>query len=156
MLSRFFGKSEAGYKSLIETATNTIVVFASLNRIIIWNPAAVKMFGYLPSEAVVSSFVQLLIPDEYADRLSCNPGSSLYLETDSDFNNPLDIVVRRKDLSTYPAKIVLYRYSVTKSRVCTGIIRDLNEAQTGRSDEKGKRGSVVFCAQDQSHQRMDP
>jgi len=133
MLSRFFDELEAGYKSLIETATDAIVVFDSLNRVIIWNPTAEKMFGYSPSEAV-------------ADSLSCNPGSSLNPETDSAAQNPLDIIVRRKDLSTFPAEITLSRHRVAGSWVCTCIIRDLSQSANGRKRQSGRaRIGCVLC-----------
>ena len=144
MLSRFFDELEAGYKSLIETATDAIVVFDSLNRVIIWNPTAEKMFGYSPSEAVGSFFVQLVIPEEYADSLSCNPGSSLNPETDSAAQNPLDIIVRRKDLSTFPAEITLSRHRVAGSWVCTCIIRDLTECKRAETTIRESEDRLRF------------
>jgi PAS domain-containing protein len=59
-LSRFFGEAEVGYRMLVETAIDAIVVFDQDYRIIIWNPSAEKMFGYTKDETSGLSFTKLI------------------------------------------------------------------------------------------------
>lgn len=124
-LGRFFSEAEAGYKSLIETATDAIVVFDSSDRVIVWNRAAENMFGYGEREALGSSFFSLAIPDEYVARIKNNFRTPAANDTDQDTHNSMEILARRKDGSTFPAEIALSRHPVAGTWASTGIIRDI-------------------------------
>ncbi|MEN6341164.1 MAG: PAS domain S-box protein [Methanospirillum sp.] len=58
MLASFF--AEAGYRELVETAGDAIVVLDPALRVLIWNTAAEQLFGYTPDEAIGLTFSSLL------------------------------------------------------------------------------------------------
>ena len=127
MLSRFFGEAEMSYRTLIEAATDAIVVFDSADRVIVWNRAAWKMFGYTSAEAIGLSFFQMVIPDEFTDAVKSNflaPGTP---EADSSAHKSVEITARRKDRSSFPVELALSRHMVAGAWVSTCIIRDLTE-----------------------------
>lgn len=128
MLSRFFGESEASYKTLVESATDAIVVFDSSYRVIVWNPAAEKMFGYSQIEAIGSSFLTLVIPDEYLDIIR------RFSETDQTLKKSTEIVTRRKDGGTLPVEMTSSRHSVAGVSIITCIIRDLTERKKAEEE----------------------
>jgi PAS domain S-box-containing protein len=126
-LSRFFSDAEAGYKSLVETATDAIVVVDAADRVIIWNRAAEKMFGYSGTEAVGSNFTELLVPDESAgviENIFRSSGSSGAGSAD---RLPVEITVRRKDGITFPAEMTVSRHMTGGLGVSSCIIRDLTD-----------------------------
>lgn len=125
MLARFFGEAETSYKSLVETATDAIVVVDSDERVIVWNRAAEKMFGYTLAEATGSSFIQLAIPDEFASVIRSNSGSLITPESDLAVHKPVEILARRKDGSAFPLEMSLSRHLVAGMWVSTCILRDL-------------------------------
>lgn len=125
MLSRFFSESEANYKSLVETATDAIVVHDSTHRIIVWNRAAEEMFGYSQSEVLGSSFIHLVIPDEFTDNIKNKLKEPAISGTSLREHKPIEISVRRKDGSTFPVELSLSRHLISGSWVNTCIIRDL-------------------------------
>ena len=127
MLSRFFDETEAGYKTLIELASDAIVVFDSTDQVIVWNMAAEKMFGYTSAEATGSSFFQLVIPDEFTGIVKNNFKSPVSPEPDSTLQKSVEIMTRRKDGSTIPVELALSRHTVAGMLVSTCIIRDLTE-----------------------------
>jgi PAS domain S-box-containing protein len=146
VLSRFFGEAETSYKTLVETATDAIIVFDSDDRVIVWNGAAEKMFGYSHSEAIGSSFIKLAIPDEFADLIKCGSASTAIPETDSTVHNPIEIAARRKDRSTFPIELAISRHMVAGTRVCTCIIRDLTDRKKAEEAicESEEKYSLIY------------
>ncbi|RPI38988.1 MAG: PAS domain S-box protein [Methanoregulaceae archaeon] len=132
-LSRFFSNAEAGYKSLIETATDAIVVFDADDRVIVWNRAAETMIGYSESEALGSSFTQLAVPDESAGIIKNNFRSHGIPGAGSAVQKPVGCMIRRKDGSAFPAEVSSSRHMVGRTEVSTSIIRDLTDRM--RADE---------------------
>jgi PAS domain S-box-containing protein len=140
-LSRFFSNAEAGYRSLVETATDAIVVFDSEDRVLVWNRAAETMFGYSSREAIGSSFFALAIPEESAGVIKTNFRSNETPREEPGVRKPVEITVRRKDGSTFPAELTLSRHVAAGTEVSTCIIRDLTarlraEAAIRESEER--------------------
>ena len=127
MLSRFFGEAETSYRALIETATDAIAVFDSADRVIVWNRAAERMFGYTPAEATGSSFFLMVIPDEFTTVVKSNFRGPVPPHADPALQKPVEITARRKDGSTFPVELALSQHMVGDTRVSTCIIRDLTE-----------------------------
>jgi PAS domain S-box-containing protein len=127
MLSRFFRAAETNYKTLIETATDAVVVFDLIDRVIVWNPAAEMMFGYASAEAIGSSFFQLVVPEEFTGTVKNYFRIPVLFRADSTLHIPVEITVRRKDGSTFPVELSLSRHMVSGIWVITYIIRDISE-----------------------------
>ncbi len=134
ILARFFGESEASYRSLVETATDAIVVHDSAHQIIIWNRAAEEMFGYSQSEALGSSFIRLVIPDEFADVIKNRYKSPATSGTGLPEHTSVEISARRKDGSMFPVELALSRQMVAGSWVTTCIMRDITRRK--QTEEK--------------------
>lgn len=132
--SRFFGESETSYKTLVETATDAIVVFDSADRVTVWNGAAEKMFGYSRSEAIGSSFIQLAITDEFTDIIKNADRSPATLETDFTIHKSVEIAARRKDGSILPVELALSLHMVAGTWVNTCIMHDLTERKTAEQE----------------------
>lgn len=126
MLGVFFSNAEAGYQALVEAATDAIVVFDATDRVIVWNGAAEKMFGYSRDEAIGSSFIHLAIPEEYAGAVRCE-GSTTTPDGDLPASKTLEILARRKDRGTFPAELTVSRRHIAGTWVCTSIIRDITD-----------------------------
>jgi PAS domain S-box-containing protein len=134
MLSRFFGDAATSYRALIETATDAIVVFDSADRVIVWNRAAEKMFGYTLAEATGSSFLQRVIPDEFTTIIKSNFRGPVPPHADSALQKSMEITARRKDGSTFPMELALSRHRVGDTWVSTCIIRDLTERKKAEKE----------------------
>jgi PAS domain S-box-containing protein len=90
---------DLGIGSLFERVRDAVVVaYAKTQRIILWNPAAEKMFGYSPSEALEMR-VEALVPGSLKARHRA--GIARYAETGHgpliDSDTPLDLPALRKD-----------------------------------------------------------
>ncbi|MGB8309274.1 MAG: PAS domain S-box protein [Methanoregula sp.] len=127
MLSRFFGESETNYKTLIDTATDAIVVFDSEDRIIVWNRAAEKMFGYTSAEATGSSFFHRVIPDEFTNVVKNSFPNPEPPETRFPTPKSVEISARRKDGNLFPLELACSWNLVAGTWISTCILRDLTE-----------------------------
>ena len=56
--------SESKFRSLAQTASSAIITANSKGEIVLWNPAAEKMFGFLTDE-IIGSKLSVIIPERY-------------------------------------------------------------------------------------------
>jgi PAS domain S-box-containing protein len=119
-------ESEQRLRAIFETAVDGIVTIDDRGLITSFNPAATKMFGYLPHE-VVGLNVSLLMPEPYSDehdRFLAN-----YLKTGERriIGIGREVAGRRKDGSLFPIDLAVSETKVGERRVFTGIVRDISE-----------------------------
>jgi len=121
-------RREAHLQSILDTVPDATVVIETDGRIVSFNAAAVRQFGYEPGEAVGRN-VSMLMPapyreqhDTYLDR---------YLKTGEKRIIGIDRVVvgRRKDGSTFPMKLAVGQMQSGDKTYFTGFIRDLTERE---------------------------
>jgi len=63
-LAGFFQELETNYQLLVDAATDAIVSLDSSGRVLLWNPAAERMFGYSKEEAAGSRLSDLILSDD--------------------------------------------------------------------------------------------
>ena len=90
---------DLGFGTLFESIRDAVIVAeANTQRIVLWNPAAEKMFGYSTSEALELR-VEALVPENLKD--DHRAGIARYAETGQgpyiDSDNPLELPALKKD-----------------------------------------------------------
>lgn len=117
---------EAQLRSLLETAPDAAIVIDAGGRIVTFNGAAERQFGYAAAEALGQN-VRMLMPDPYRETHDGHverhmaTGEKRVIDTDR------VVVGRRKDGSTFPARISLGKVVIDGDTFFTGFIRDLTE-----------------------------
>ncbi len=119
-------EKEARLRAIVDNAGDGIITIDQQGRIETFNPAAARMFHYLPQQ-VIGEDIRLLMADEFhADATQIlskfaegkmRPGSRI----------GLDITARREDGSTFPAELVVSEMRMAGQRGFNGIVRDLTE-----------------------------
>ena len=125
VIANFFADAEQSYKQLVETASDAIVTFDEDYRVLMWNSAAEKMFGYRRDEAIGSSF-----PD-----LATDGRDIAVIKNDDDgisgsqvrVLEPVEIIARRKDGTLFPVELTISRRMQDGRLIRTCILRDLTE-----------------------------
>lgn len=115
-------------KSILDTVPDATVVIDSEGRMVTFNTAAVRQFGYSPEEAIGEN-VSMLMPSPYREQ---HDGYlQRYHRTGEKRIIGIDrmVVGRRKDGSTFPMKLAVGETRSDDRHFFTGFIRDLTERE---------------------------
>jgi PAS domain S-box-containing protein len=127
MVSGYFMDAEAGYRSLVETATDAIISYDQEQRIILWNAGAERIFGYTKAEAIGAPFYTMLVPEEsVASVKTITSISELSPEEAAKFSNVIEIEAGKKDGGHLPVEIYAFTRKLATGLVSTCIIRDIS------------------------------
>ena len=117
---------EQHYRSVTESASDAIVSADDDNRIIGWNAAAERLFGFSEREIVGRSLDEI-IPNKFQQHHSLGVRQALQGEPLA-IGRVLEVAGRRKDGSEFPLELSLAQWENTQGRHCfTGILRDIAE-----------------------------
>lgn len=134
--------SELKIRSLVQSATDAIIVADSRGKIILWNQAATSIFGWRPEE-VLGKSLTLLMPPRYRKK---------HLESLERVNKTgkskiigkiVELTGLRKNGEEFPLEISLSTWRVNNEPFYSGIIRDISqrkefEEELKRSNEELK------------------
>ena len=119
-------EKEARLRAIVDNAGDGIITIDDNGRIETFNPAAARMFGYLPQQMVGEDFRRLLRTDFHAEAASFLQrfavGEGL---AGSQLN--LEMVGLREDGSHFPAELVVSEMRLNGRRGSNGMLRDLTE-----------------------------
>ncbi|QIN81618.1 PAS domain S-box protein [Rubrobacter tropicus] len=124
--TRSLEESEARNRALVETASDAIVSFGRDAKILSFNPAAERIFGY-PADEVVGNSLTLLLPEGAREEIA---GNLHVLWTEPDltvFEHPMETTARRKDGSEFPVEVSLSRTERGDDTLFIGLVRDITD-----------------------------
>src|SRR3712207_5013765 len=135
MTSERLSPEDLGFGRLFERIRDAVIVAdARTQRIVLWNPAAAKMFGYSASEAMKMR-VEALVPEPL--KTAHREGIARYAQTGSgpyvDSDAPLDLPAVRKDGKEISIELSLSPISSVhdadggEGQFVLAIIRDVTE-----------------------------
>jgi two-component system sensor kinase FixL len=114
--------------AVLNTVVDGIITIDEKGIIDTFNPAAVQLFGYEPSE-VTGKNVKMLMPEPYSSE------HDQYLKNyrDTGVSKVIgigrEVVGLRKNGSTFPLELGISEMYVGKKRMFTGIVRDITESK---------------------------
>jgi PAS domain S-box-containing protein len=141
-----FRASEARASAILDTALDAIVSVDDAGRIVEFNPAATRIFGYARAEALGRPLADLISPA--ADREGLRTEVQRYLSTrDSGILDRLvEFDARRADGSLVPVELAMTEVQLPQGRVLTGVLRDISERrrfQAQLSDAERRRAVLA-------------
>jgi PAS domain S-box-containing protein/putative nucleotidyltransferase with HDIG domain len=119
--------SEERHRELVLTAPDAIIGGDETGRVMLWNPAAERMFGYQEAEILGQSLTHLM-PEPY--REAHWQGLSRFLETGEGriIGKAVEVEGLRKDGTIFPLEIILSAQTLNGGRYrFTGFLRDITE-----------------------------
>ena len=135
LLTSFFTEAEAGYRQLVETAGDAIVVLGPDDRVLLWNTAAERMFGFSADEAVDLRFPDLVLG-----------GAPLPLPLPPGNPSPThrELEARRRDGGRFPVALTASSRTVEGQPITTLIVRDLSEQKRAEAALKQSEERQAF------------
>ena len=118
--------SEQKTRSIVETASDGIIVMDQNSKILQWNQAAERMFGYT-SEEITNQPIHQLMPDRYQSQ------HDVSLKQANDTGNLAkpgvvhEVAGIRKDGSEFPIELSLSHWKIGDESYFSGIVRDITE-----------------------------
>ncbi len=138
--------SEKKFKTILDTATDAIISIDEDHKIVLFNDAAKRIFGYSRHE-VSGKNLDMLIPPQYGDHYRFVRG---FLETREHkaMGRPLSLSAVRKSGQEFPIEIGLSHHEMEGKVTFTAIIRDVSaqrqlEKKLLRSERLAAVGQTV-------------
>ncbi|NJD78930.1 MAG: PAS domain S-box protein [Candidatus Methanoperedens sp.] len=141
-VANFFHESEENFKVLVETANDAIVSFNNEGRVLLWNSAAEKIFGYKRSEAFGSILSDLIIPDSYTDAIKKEMENLTVTGKSTQIGKTIEIEAKRKDGKIFPVEFSISARKTSDGWMYTSIIRDITERK--RAEEALSESEVKY------------
>jgi PAS domain S-box-containing protein len=119
-------RSEKRYRSVVQTATDAIIMADSIGNIIAWNRGAQLMFQYSEAE-ILKKPLTVLMAEHYQDPHSFG---MRYLTKGGEprfIGQTIQTYAKRKDNSEFPIELALSSWQEEQEMFFTGIIRDITE-----------------------------
>jgi len=119
--------SEARKTAILETALDCIITMDHEGKVVEFNPAAEKTFGYTKQQVVGHELAELIIPQSLRDRHY--KGLAHYLATGDGpvLGKRLELPARRADGSEFTAELAITRISNADPPLFTAYLRDIGE-----------------------------
>jgi len=118
---------QARKSAMLDSALDCIVTIDHEGKVLEWNPAAEKTFGYRRAEVIGKELAALVIPPSLQERH--RQGLAHYLSTgqSSILGKRIEMAALRADGTEFPVELTITRVPTEGSPVFTGFIRDITE-----------------------------
>jgi len=119
--------SEALKTAILQTALDAIVTIDGGGRILDFNPAAERIFGYTREEALGEEMAQVIIPPHLRERHRVGLARAVASGQDTIVGKRIEITAIRKSGEEFPVELAITRIQTGGPPIFTGHIRDITE-----------------------------
>ena len=135
--------SEQRYRATLQAALDPVVTMDHEGRVIEFNPAAERVFGWRSEDAVGREMADLIVPEEL--REPHRAGLARYLETGEPrvLDQRIEIEAMRADGARLPVELTITRIDVPGPPVFTGHLRDISDRLAREAELRASRARIV-------------
>jgi PAS domain S-box-containing protein len=144
--------SASSWKSAIfEAALDCVITIDHEGKILEFNPAAERTFGYARDDAVGMQMAELIIPPSL--RKAHYRGLAHYLATGEApiFGKRLELTALRADGSEFPVELAVARVDLPGQPVFTGFLRDITEREQAEQALRDSEKQYRFLFENNPH-----
>ncbi|MCI0745789.1 MAG: PAS domain S-box protein [Verrucomicrobia subdivision 3 bacterium] len=130
--------SEAIKSAILATALDCIITIDHEGRVLDFNPAAERTFGYSRDEAIGREMADLIIPPYLRERHRAGLKRAVTSGRDTIMGQRIEIAAVRKNGEEFPVELAITRIATNGAPIFTGHIRDITErkeAETRRATQ---------------------
>ncbi|HYG77079.1 MAG TPA: PAS domain S-box protein [Planctomycetota bacterium] len=126
-IERDIQENRARLEAILSSALDAIVTMDHRGKVVEWNAAAERTFGYTASEVIGQDMAALIIPEKY--RAAHRAGLQRFLETGAGaiIGRRLELTAQRKGGGLFLAELTVSRVSHSGPPLFTGFVRDISE-----------------------------
>jgi PAS domain S-box-containing protein len=144
---------EARHAGILDSALDCIITIDDGGRVLEFNAAAERTFGYRADDIVGLEMAELIVPPSLRDRH--RRGFARYLDTGDAqlLDRRIEIVGMRADGSEFPVELTITQIGA-EPPIFTGFLRDITERKRAEADLRASRVRLVD-AQDAERRRLE-
>jgi len=133
-------ESEERFRAITMTASDAILLMDDKEKIVYWNPAAERIFGYSADEAVGRALHEFLAPRRMHDEY--RKGFARFVKTGQGpvINRSVEMVAMKKDGTEFPMEVSTSAMNIGGTWHALGIVRDVTERKQLEQEQlKGQK-----------------
>jgi PAS domain S-box-containing protein len=145
---------EARHAAILESSLDCIITIDDRGRVLEFNSAAEKTFGFRAEDVVGREMAELIVPPHLREQHRA--GFARYLETGEAriLGRRLEITGVRADGTEFPVELTITRIRLDGPPVFSGYLRDITERKRAEEELRASRMRLVE-AQDAERQRLE-
>jgi PAS domain S-box-containing protein len=146
--------SEALHRAVLDCALDCIVTIDGEGRIVEFNPAAERTFGWAEDEVVGRPMVDVIVPPHL--RGPHREGFARYLRGGEPriLDRRVEVHAIRRDGTVFPVELAITRIELAGPMLLTGHIRDITERKEAEVELRRSRARLVAAA-DEARRRLE-
>jgi PAS domain S-box-containing protein len=146
--------SESRVRAMLEAALDAVVTMDHRGRVVEWNPAAARIFGYSATEARGQDMASLIVP--LSLREDHRRGFARFLETGvgTMLDRRVEIAGMRADGTEFPVELTITRIAASGEPLFTGYLRDITDRKQAEAELRSSRQRLVEAA-DRERRRIE-
>src|SRR4051794_17745079 len=133
-------------RAMLESALDCVVGMDGAGRVLEFNPAAERTFGYSASEAIGREMAELIVPPALRERH--RRGLAHYLESGEEtlLDRRIEITAMRSDGTEFPVELTITRIGLPGEPRFTGYLRDITDRRRADSELRRSRARIAEAA----------
>ena len=141
-------------RAMLEAALDCVITVDQRGRVVEFNPAAERTFGYRRAEALGREMAELIVPP--ALRARHLAGFSRLLATGEGrwLDRRVELTGMRADGSEFPVELTITRIDLPGPPMFTGYLRDISERKRAEVELRASRARIVEAA-DEARRRLE-
>jgi PAS domain S-box-containing protein len=146
--------NEARHRAMLDAALDCIVTMDHEGRVVDFNPAAERCFGYRAGDAVGREMAELIVPPKLRERHRRGLARHLAGEEPVLLDRRIEITGLRSDGTTFPVELTITRIDVPGPPTFTGYLRDITKRKAAEGELRASRVRIVEAA-DAARRRLE-
>ena len=135
--------SDQRYRATLQAALDCVVTMDHRGRVIEFNPAAERTFGYSSDAAVGREMAELIVPPDLRERHRHGLARLLAGGKPHVLDRRFEIDAVRSDGTRFPVELAITRIDVPGPPVFTGYLRDITQRRWAEDELRASRARVV-------------
>jgi len=141
-------------RAMLAAALDAVIAIDHRGRILEFNPAAERTFGYDADEVVGRDMADLIVPPALRARHRAGLARFLMTGEGAMLDRRLEITGMRSDGSEFPVELTITRIDLPGPPLFTGYVRDITDRKLQEAELRASRARIVQAA-DEARRRLE-
>ncbi|HET8577571.1 MAG TPA: PAS domain S-box protein [Methylomirabilota bacterium] len=151
-------RAEARERAILETTVDCIITIDHEGKVLDFNPAAERLFGYKRATTIGRDVAELIVPAASRERYRRSLGQVISGAPSELSGRRVEVVVMRADGTEFPVELAVARVPLEGPPIIRGFVRDITERRRSEDAERRSEAlrSVTRLANAAAHEINNP